>query len=187
MPRRPLGLRSVRESARRDVTIPRISLFAYLLSDGRCGLTGDRVARNRAEAKRCWPHFRKPAWAATFVGALPYAAMTYDHLTTCGRDVLWASWQDESFDLDAVLRGLDRDRNRVARFRARDPRGAKDITDYLRLFMLDLDRVEREARRVSVVVCEYPWQRGAPEIGSRCRYGDARLTRHHHEEDKYEP
>ena len=56
MPRKAIGMRAVRESARRDVTIPTIAPIAYRIGDGTHSFAGDRhVARDRDEGRRWWP------------------------------------------------------------------------------------------------------------------------------------
>ena len=152
--------------------VPDISVFAFLISPGTSGMTGDPVAASEADATRAWPHYRRRVWAAALVGALPRAAEVFDGLQHAGADRVSRSWQLARFNLAAVLRALEADRAAVHRFRERDATGAATIADFLQLFLGSLDRVETEARRIAASTA--PWyQRGAPQIGQSARYGDA--------------
>jgi hypothetical protein len=107
-------MRPVRESAKRDVTVPEISILAWRLSDGTAGATGDRVASSPEDAARWWPHYRREAWEASGIGSVPCSAGVHDGLTTSGHDELWLQWNRETFDVDLVLDAIEDDRAREA-------------------------------------------------------------------------
>ena len=150
MPGKPLGMRPIRESAKRDMRIPVIDVFSFRLSDGTDGLTMGAVAADADEARAAWPHYRARTWAATFRGNLPRAAEIHDGLQTAGYDLLGHEWQAEPFPLADVLTALDADRAAVAAFEQRDPEGAALIAGHLQVFRAGLDAVEAEARRLAV-------------------------------------
>jgi hypothetical protein len=164
----PIPLREVRKTPGRRV-LP-VSHLAWVLSDGTRGATGDDVAPDRATARRVWPHYRRRVWARTCVGLVPAAAKIHDEISTSGWDELWATWRSTSFSLDAVLQGLDADRASVEAFERRDPKGAKDIADYLAQFRRYLDRVEVAARESGAMVTDR-WRASMPTIPTGGRYG----------------
>ena len=168
MPRRALGGRAVRPSARAGATIPKIGALSFILSDGCTPYGGQPVARDRAEAARAWPFYRRQIWAALVIGQVPQASREFDQLTTDGAAAL-ADWRLEAFDTASVIAGLESDRAAVAAFRARDRVGAASIRAYLDAFLAHLEDIEAEARRV--VAWSGPfWTRTCPQLG-RGRYG----------------
>ncbi len=163
---RPIPLREVRQSAKRSI-LP-VSIMAWILSDGTAGLTGDDVAPDRATARRVWPHYRRAAWSHMFVGRVPCAAAVHDGLTTTGRDVLWNTWQHDSFSLSDVLEALAADRAALKAFEQNDPKGAATVEDYLLRLASEFDRIESEARRFAAASDR--WRMSAPELGRGGRY-----------------
>src|SRR5689334_12403624 len=114
MPNKPLGLRPVRESAKRDTSIPKIGLFAFLLSDGTRGLTMEPVARDLGEARAAWPHYRRAVWGNAWEGRIPKAAEVFDNLTMGGIDAAFGCTPYVVFDVAAAVASLEQDRAAVA-------------------------------------------------------------------------
>lgn len=150
----------------------RIHPFAFKVSDGTRNFTGQDVFPDRESAGRAWPDYRREVWATTFRGSLPCAAEIFDGLTTNGAQFVHDHWQHEVFDLDGAVAAIAVDRENVRRFEQQNPRGFRDIRDYLAIFCQYFDRAEREARRLATSTAEYPWSRGYPQILSGGRYGD---------------
>jgi hypothetical protein len=174
---KPLPLRPVRESAKGKLPVIPVSTIAWLISDGTAGCTGDHVAPDRETARRVWPQYRRKVWAATCRGNLSAAAQCHDDLTTLGFEYVHSHWQDEVFNLNAALAAVEADRAAVRRFEQRDPRGAREIRDYLAMFVEHLDRVADEARRLALSSAP-TWRRGYPSsIIGGLRYGDDNAPR----------
>lgn len=178
MPRKPLGLRPIRESAKRDMTVPKVSLIAWLIGDGTVGATLDDVARDRDEAAAAWPHYRRLVWSRTQLTGLSRSAEIFDGLQTSGVERLRSVWDADVLPLTAIFQALDADRAAVRRFQQRDPRGAASIADYLAVFVAGLDRVKVEARRLAGKKCAHGWMRGYPDLSSGSRYGDDQPVPH---------
>jgi hypothetical protein len=174
MPGKPLALRKVRESAKRDMRMPKVSLSAWVYSDGTEGLYGDDIAPSREAARLAWPHYRRPVWAHTCRGMVPIPSTIYDGLQTAGFELLHSTWNKSDFNLQTVLEALEADRAAVRAFQARDPNGAADIADYLREFLDYLAAVERKAQQMALmsIPMNMPWRRGYPHIEIKGRYGD---------------
>ena len=96
-------------------------------------------------------------------------ARYHDGLTADGRDLLWATWNEDSFSVEAVLEALATDRaNRLA-FEQADPKAALALVDVLSHLSASFDSVESEAHRYAVA--SERWRLGAPELLTGGRYG----------------
>jgi hypothetical protein len=104
---------------------------------------------------------------------VPAAAEHLDGFTNEGWRVVWDCAGHQRFPLDAALAALRRDRAAVATFEAREPRAAREIRDYLDLWLSDLDLIERTARDLAAAR-EQGWQRKHPShISTSRKYGDS--------------
>ena len=109
----------------------------------------DPVYTTVGEARRAWPRVRREAWAGTRYGRVPAAAEEYDGLTRTGFDLLWHTWQQQTFPAVEVRAALATDLAAVARFRASDARVTRDLDPYLTLWLDYLDQLTRIAEAIA--------------------------------------
>ena len=170
MPRKALGARAVRPSARDgNGRTPKIGALSYICGDGTQSYGGQPCVATAEDGRRWWPFYRVRIWASMLVGQLPRASREFDLLTTDGADAL-ADWHLEDFAVAAVVAGLESDRAAVAAFRKRDRSGARDIAVYLAAFLEDFASIEAEARRVAAWSGPF-YTRSRPQVGRGRRYG----------------
>jgi hypothetical protein len=132
--------------ARVETVSPRVFLFG----DGtRSYFAGDPVHGSVEEARDHWGRCRREVWADAMRFSVPKGARAHDGLRNDAIEILRWSWSHSDFPLDAILNELELDRESVAMFRAENPRGAREIGDFLETFLFDLDAVEAVARRLA--------------------------------------
>jgi hypothetical protein len=133
---------------------------------------GEPLFGSPAEARRAWPRARRAMWAQTYRLSLPRPAIVFDHITMDGRDLLWATLDDEAaFSLAAVRDALAADLRRVVGFRRRDSSGAHAISDYLDMWLSDLSAVEALARAVKACTDPLGVRAYYSKMTSAARYG----------------
>ena len=116
------------------------------------GVGPDRFFQGRGypTAKRAaahWSKVRRQIWATCRVGEIPVAARAHDGLTTRGRALLRSAMDScGSFDVNAVIDALKRDREAVKNFAIREPSAAAAIADFLAQFLAHLERLETAVR-----------------------------------------
>jgi hypothetical protein len=109
-----------------------------------------------------WDKVRRQVWAQTLVGSLPGAASSYDGLTQEGACAIHRVFWWVVYDHAPVQVGLDNDRAAVARFRERHPTGAKQVDDYLDLWLEHLDRLEQNSRSLDGIPQPHEWRSVSP-------------------------
>jgi hypothetical protein len=127
-------------------------------------LGNERHFASKEEARAAWPACRRLVWARTHRMRVPTAAEVFDGLTRRGWDMAWSRtcYCAARLPMVDVLDALDEDRDAVAAFRRRDPEGAREIDDFLDLWLADLEAIERWTR-----TDEY----GPGPLSTAARYG----------------
>ena len=128
-----------------------VQVRVFRWSDGtRSLLPGDVVFPTRAEAERAWPRYRREAWATERRYQVPRAAIEYDGLTAEAVAAVRRRWtHGRALVLPPVLAAIEGDRAAASRFRQAQPKAAREIAEYLDLWLADLAEVERTALRLA--------------------------------------
>ena len=106
---------------------------------------------DKKTARRAWRTCRREVWAKSRRLDRPNAAETYDGITRDGWEELWGAQHCTDFKGQSgheVVQAVERDRASVAAFRAKDPRAAKSIADFLAAYLADLDAIEAVTRQL---------------------------------------
>jgi hypothetical protein len=114
-------------------------------------LPGTRVFDSREAARAAWVTLRRQVWASTPRLKLPEPAAVFDQLSDEGRNYLWYRACEPNFSPAEARVAIERDREAVVAFEARDPDGAADVADYLRLWRDDLSIMEALIPRAAAV------------------------------------
>jgi len=106
---------------------------------------GDQLFATAADARAAWPSCRRAVWAGTFRMNIPRASLVFDALTADGWKFLWSHWNRTPFQLAEALAAIHADRVSLAAFERRNPKGARDVADFLALWREDLATLDQLA------------------------------------------